>query len=192
MNSHNRPIEEAALIRAAQGGDHGSFGKLVDLYKDRILVFLAVRMYDRSEAEDLAQDTFLTAWRQLKQFDSEAAMGPWLRGIAHNLLRNYWRKHRAKPIGGSDELEALIHSGEGAFSAVWDDQPDALHALQVCIRRLAPASQRLINARYVEGISIEELSKSSGRKHSATSMNLLRLRATLKACIEKRTQIEAL
>lgn len=181
--------DETPLIFAAQGGDHTAFGKLVDLHKEGVLVFLTVRMFDRSEAEDLAQETFLTAWKRLQGFDPESAMGPWLRGIAHNLLRNHWRKHRAQPVGGSEELEALLHSNEGEYSAVWDGREDALQALRSCIGKLAPASRKLIRDRYEAGISIEEIATNAGRKHSATSMNLYRLRATLKTCIEKQTGI---
>lgn len=187
MSPSQNPNAESLLIRAAQAGEQASFGKLVDLHKDTVLIFLTVRMHDRSEAEDLAQETFLTAWKRLQDFDPEAAMGPWLRGIAHNLLRNHWRKHRAQPVGGSEELESLIHSGEGGFSAIWDGRVDALRALRLCIGKLAPASQNLIRARYEEGVSIDEIAKAAGRKNSATSMNLLRLRATLKTCIEKQT-----
>lgn len=187
MSPSEDPTPESLLVRAAQAGEQASFGKLVDLHKDGVLVFLTVRMHDRSEAEDLAQETFLTAWKRLREFDPDAALGPWLRGIAHNLLRNHWRKHRAQPVGGSEELESLIQSGEGGFSSFWDDRVDALRALRHCIGKLAPASRKLIRDRYEEGISIDEIAKASGRKHSATSMTLFRLRAALKTCIAKQT-----
>ncbi len=189
MSPPEIPNDEAPLICTAQAGDHTAFGKLVDLHKEGVIVFLTVRMFDRSEAEDLAQETFLTAWKRLQGFDPESAMGPWLRGIAHNLLRNHWRKHRPQPVGGSEELETLLHSGEGEYSAVWDGREDALQALRSCIGKLAPASRQLIRERYEIGTSIDEIARAAGRKQSATSMNLHRLRATLKTCIEKQTGV---
>jgi len=183
--------EESALVRAAKDGGRSAFGALVDLHKDGVLVFLAVRMHDRSEAEDLAQETFLTAWRRMEEFDPSAPFGPWLRGIAHNLLRNHWRKHRAHPVGGNAELDSLLGAGEGGLVEIRDGQADALEALRYCVEKLGPSSRDLIRERYEDGTSIEELSASHGSKTSALSMRLHRIRAALKTCIEKQTGVTA-
>lgn len=148
-------------------------------------------MHDRSEAEDLAQETFLTAWRRMEEFDPSAPFGPWLRGIAHNLLRNHWRKHRARPVGGNEELDALLGAGEDGFAEIQNSQSDALEALRHCIGKLGSSSRDLIRERYQDETSIEELSASHGSKTSALSMRLHRIRAALKTCIEKQTGVTA-
>jgi len=186
MADSGKEPEESALVRAAKDGGRSAFGALVDLHKDGVLVFLAVRMHDRSEAEDLAQETFLTAWRRMEEFDPSAPFGPWLRGIAHNLLRNHWRKHRAHPVGGSEELEALLQGCEYEGNGLWDGRADALEALRHCIALLAPSNRDLVQGRYEDGTSIKNLATASGHKVSATSMRLHRIRATLKTCIEGR------
>lgn len=191
MKGAGKISDEPAMVLAATEGSRAAFGGLVDLHKDGVLVFLSVRLHDRSEAEDLAQETFLTAWRRLAEFDPGAPFGPWLRGIAHNLLRNHWRKHRAQPVGGNEELDFLLGAGEDSFTEILDDKTDALEALRQCMLKLSAPSRDLIRKRYEDGASIAELSESLGHKTSALSMRLHRIRADLKTCIEKQSGVTA-
>src|SRR5690606_8676992 len=98
MTSVPAPDADRAFVLAAQHGERAAFAELVERHSRGVLVFLTVRMSNPAEAEDLAQETFLIAWRKLAAFDPDAPFGPWLRGIARHLLQNYWRKRRAEAI----------------------------------------------------------------------------------------------
>ncbi len=185
MEASPDPHDEVALVSAAQSGRRDAFGKLVDRHKNGVMIFLSVRMQNTSEAEDLAQETFITAWRRLAEFDGRSPLGPWLRGIAHNLLRNHWRKHRPEAMGGSEELSALVESGFADPVALSGVNDDALAALRHCLSHLETSSQTLVRQRYEEGTSIEALASSTSRKASALTMHLHRIRSTLRTCIEK-------
>jgi RNA polymerase sigma-70 factor (ECF subfamily) len=175
--------DETSLIRAAQRGDLGAFGALVERHHASVRACLAVRMNSVHDAEDLAQETLLVAFRKLPGIDATLPLGPWLRGIAMHLLANHRRKFRATPIGMNDELQALID----ARIEISDHESERMSALRECLETLDGPARTLVNARYSDGATLDELAARTRRKTSAISMQLHRLRNLLADCIEKRT-----
>jgi RNA polymerase sigma-70 factor (ECF subfamily) len=179
------PSDETLLIRTAQRGDLAAFGTLVERHQGGVRACLAVRMNHAPDAEDLAQEALLIAFRKLPAIDPTLPLGPWLRGIALNLLANHRRKFRAIPIGLNDELQAMIdtqldadfHSGR---------ESERMHALRECLEELDGPARLLVRERYAEGATLDELAARLGRKTSAISMQLHRLRALLAGCISQR------
>lgn len=175
--------DETALIRAAQRGDLAAFGALVERHHGSVRACLAVRMNSAHDAEDIAQETLLVAFRKLPGIDPTLPLGPWLRGIAMHLLANHRRKFRATPIGMNDELQALID----ARIEVTDRESERMSALRECLETLDGPARALVNARYADGATLDELAAQTRRKVSAISMQLHRLRGLLAECIEKKT-----
>jgi RNA polymerase sigma-70 factor (ECF subfamily) len=174
--------DETPLIRAAQRGDLAAFGMLVERHHANVRACLAVRMNSVHDAEDLAQEAFLIAFRKLPGIDPTMSLGPWLRGIAMNLLANYRRKFRATPIGANEELQTLIDSRIEPS----EHESERMSALRECLETLDGPSRALVSARYADGATLDELASQTKRKTSAVSMQLHRLRALLAECIEKR------
>ncbi len=176
-------ILDQELIVRARAGDLGAYSELVTRYQGNVRACLAVRLNGRHEVEDLAQEAFVTAFRKLDDFDAEKAFGPWIRSIAFNLLRNYWRKHRAEPVGGAEELELLIDEEVGLRYSEHHES-DTLAALKLCIEKLTEPMRNLLNLRYHEGLSVGELRRRLKVQHSTLTMRLHRLREQLRLCIE--------
>lgn len=174
---------ESKWIDAACGGDLAAFSHLVLRHQTAVRAFLIARLHRKHEAEDLAQETFVTAWKRLKQFDPARPFGAWLRGIAENHLRNHLRKFRAEPIGGDEALQMLLDR-EVECRGPEENESDLAAALGECIERIDGPSRELLVARYAEGNSMAELCARSGGKHSAITMKLHRLRLALAACVE--------
>ncbi|TLD68886.1 sigma-70 family RNA polymerase sigma factor [Phragmitibacter flavus] len=176
---HSRDV---ALIRAAQDHDLGAFAALVQKHHAGVWACLAVRMDSRHDAEDLAQEVFLTAFRKIDSCDPERPMAPWLRGIAMNLLANYRRKFRAIPVGLHEELQTVLDAEvAGQFENAGEGE--MLDALRECLSLVDGPSRALLNARYADGCSIEELARQLHKRPSALSMQLHRLRVVLGDCI---------
>jgi RNA polymerase sigma-70 factor, ECF subfamily len=179
------PLSDASLISAARAGDLAAFGELVVRYQAGIRACLVMRLANPHEAEDLAQEVFLTAFRRLDTFDLSLPPGPWLRGIAFNLLRNHLKKHRALAVGGPAELEQLID--QRLTERYAPQQESALmSALHLCLQKLSPAERDLLHQRYHDETPVQDLAKSSGRGTSAITMQLHRLRQALATCIRTR------
>jgi RNA polymerase sigma-70 factor, ECF subfamily len=173
---------EPDLIRKARAGDLRAFETLVIRHQASIRAFAALRISLRGEAEDLAQETFVIAWRKLGEFDPDGSFHSWLRTIAHHLIRNHRRKFRAEGVGSSLELDVLWRQQERAQRA---EPSERLLALRDCLSKMDGPSLKLLNDRYLDGVSVQELSESTGRGYSALTTQLYRLRELLAGCVEK-------
>jgi RNA polymerase sigma-70 factor, ECF subfamily len=183
--SYHEPNSEDALIRAAQGGDVEAFSELVRVHHQGVHAYLVVRMSGAHDADDLAQEVFVTAFRRLSDFDPERPLAPWLRSIALNLLRNHRRKFRPESVGGNEELQALLEAQiESGLAA--GNECGRLTALRECLECLEGPVRKLLMAHYGEGVSLRELASQSGRGYSAVAMQIHRVRELLASCIESR------
>lgn len=140
------------------------------------------RLADWAAADDLAQDVFITAFRQIQSFRGDSSVASWLRGIAHNHLRNHLRKHREEALGGSEELQALLEQSCDQSHEQLDDSR-TIEALATCKARLPQFARGLLDLRYGEGKSVHEISQITGKGYSALTMQFHRLRDLLAECI---------
>jgi len=85
---------DVALIAACQQGDSRAFQAVFDLYKDRLFALCHHMAGNAEDAEDLAQEVFISAFRNIASFRAEAAFGTWLYRIATNQCLNRLRKRR--------------------------------------------------------------------------------------------------
>jgi len=177
-------MDDRELIIKAQAGDLDAYSELVKRYQSNVRACLLVRLHQKHEAEDLAQETFIIAFRKLKDFDVEQAFGPWVRTIAFNLLRNFWRKHRAIPMGGAAELEILIDEQVGLRYSD-KNESDTMAALKQCIEKLDDSMKQLLALRYHRELSIADLTRQLNVRHSTMTMRLHRMRDQLRICVSE-------
>lgn len=186
-------LSEAELSRAAQGGSVEAFGELVERHQHAVRACLAVRLSDPHEADDLAQDVFVTAFTRIREFDPERPFGPWLRGIAFNLLRNHCRKFRPLAIGGNEELTALLDQ-QVAIECDSQRESALVEVMRDCLEHIEGPARELLRLRYGEEMSVRELALRFRRGYSALTMQLHRLRELLSHCVREHsagTQKEA-
>lgn len=99
-----REVEDRDLILKAQKGDVDAYNVLVSRWDKKVFAYLVRSTGDREDALDLAQDTFLKAYRGLAKLADVERFPQWLFRIAHNEAISMHR--RSRPVGGEDELEA--------------------------------------------------------------------------------------
>ena len=178
-------MEDKELIEKIKNGDLKSFSELITRHQNKVFVFLVVRVNNRHEAEDLTQEAFLTAYKKIKDFQTDQPVLPWLRGIALNLLRNYWRKKKAISAGGQEELQMLvdqqIHQNSNS-----DEEPFLIELMLSCLSETDHDSKELIQMRYKEEKPISELKNIFNLNHSTLTMRLHRIRDELKKCINRK------
>lgn len=100
---------DGEIVAAVLAGESERFGELVARHRERIYRFVAVKVKDSAVAQDLAQDTFVEAYRSLASFDGRSRFSTWLCGIALNITRNYVnrapeRKYRFDPATVMDGM----------------------------------------------------------------------------------------
>src|SRR5262249_52395873 len=136
--------------------------------------------------DDLAQETFLIAYRKLDEWDRTRDAGPWLRGIARHLALNERRKaaRRSRLLDGG-LAEFLIEHAEPEHESV-APAADLLAALNACLQELPRTGRELLLRRYADGEMAERLAAQSKTRADAMRQRLLRLRLLVKGCVERR------
>lgn len=145
-------MTDAELIaRAVASDDRAAFGELVRRHQSAVRHFLRHLARDAALADDLAQETFVQAWRRLQQFRAEASFLTWLLGIAHNHWRNARRKQREHaPL---EAAEASTAAAVPAGAALSDLQQD----LDIALRQLSADEQLALHLAYQQGLSHGEI-----------------------------------
>jgi RNA polymerase sigma-70 factor (ECF subfamily) len=189
------PNPDAELIVAARNGDIPAFEKLVERYRGRVYS-LALRMLQNpTDAEEVVQETFLSAFQNLPRFRGESQFGSWLHRICANfcLMRIRHRKvvdGATEPLG-EPEFDDRGHMviGEGVdWSARADDKiADAeLHqAIEDAVARLPPEHRAVFLLKDTEGLSYEEIAETVGASVAAIKSRLHRARLALRQAIDE-------
>jgi RNA polymerase sigma-70 factor (ECF subfamily) len=155
--------EDEGLIRAAADCDRGAFGELYVKYARMVHGILLSRV-PAGDAEDLVQDVFMSAMRQLRGLRTATAFRGWLGAIARNRAIDYFRDARREaPMDESVERE------RGARPA----DPAAFEVLDL-IRSLPEAYRETLILRLVEGLTGPEIAQQTGLSPDSVRVNLCR------------------
>ena len=168
---------EAALIEAARNGSSEAFTSLVRGYRDGLLRFLITRSASYADAEDALQDTLINAYRYLYSYDSRWRFSTWLYKIAvNNAVRN--RSPDSLELGdlADEEGDPLQHCIAAS---------DHENLWLVARRSMKHEVYTAMWLRYVEDMSVNDISTVLGRTVSWTKVNLLRGRQTLEAAMNE-------
>lgn len=158
------PEDDAPLVRAAQAGDPSAFD---GLYRRHARVIHAVLLgrTTRDDVEDLVQEVFLTAWRQLRTLRDPAAFSGWVLTIARHLRVDHVRRARVH--------DALDEARLAGVPPVDTTALEATRALQA-VRHLPPAYRETLVLRLVEGMTGPEIAARTGLTPESVRVNLCR------------------
>jgi len=163
-----------------------AFTQFVREHQSSLRGFLRMIGVHPDAVEDLAQETFLVAYRELDSFDADQDLAKWLRGIARNLVRNEIRKSaRRTRILHTDLTDHLLCQAEDDQAEPRFDEPD-FRALRDCVEQLPEKSRQLVEGRYADEWNASFLADQFAMSATAVRLALMRIRRQLKGCIEKR------
>jgi RNA polymerase sigma factor (sigma-70 family) len=164
---------EATMVALARMGDERAFAELVQRRQSTVRNLLRRLSRDGALADDLAQETFLQAWKQLSRLQSTGAFGGWLRQIAVNM----WLQH----LRSREHFVALEHIDEAAHTPA----PGIRMDLDAALAQLAPAVRVCIVLSYHEGMSHGDIAAATdlplGTIKSHITRGTARLRELLAA-----------
>lgn len=101
-------IDDARLVELGLEGNREAFGQLVARYQSPVCALAYSACGDISRSEDLAQETFIIAWRKLADLKEPAKFKPWLFGITRNLANNNCRQQFRNPLAGAEPLDESL------------------------------------------------------------------------------------
>jgi RNA polymerase sigma-70 factor (ECF subfamily) len=160
--------EDDSIVSAARDGDRAAFGRLYDRYARMVHGILLARVPPR-EVDDLVQEVFLMALRQLHALRDVSRFGAWLGTITRNRANDYFRK--AIP----DEKVTEPVDENNAESRSTSDVADQEAAIILSVVRGLPESYREpLILRLVEGMTGPEIAARTGLTHGSVRVNLYR------------------
>lgn len=154
--------------------DRAVFASLVEEHQDRLRGFLYRYTRNKQDAEDLTQDTFVKAYRNFHRYDSRYRFSTWLYTIARRTAYNYFRDSKPTESLEYDLVETSESPDEEASTSderswVWD-----------AAKNLKPHFKEALTLKYIEDLSIEEMSRIMGKSQTNVKIILFRARNQLK------------
>ena len=162
------------------------FSNLVRTHQASLRAFVRALGAEETWVDDIAQEVFLVAFRNYSKFDPAADFGKWLRGIARNLVANERRKGaRHTRLLPAVMVDVLLNQTPEATT--YEHEPhDLMPAMRECVDQLPQRSRELLHHRYADGETATQLAERLRTRAEAVRQSLVRIRATIKTCVERK------
>jgi len=178
------------VTRALEGNDQAAFAELMQRYRDPIFYMLLKMINNRDDADDLMIETFGKAFKRLKQYSPKFAFSTWLFKIASNGAIDFIRKKRIKALsldqgftdsdGDSFEIQ-VPDSGLDPVQTL--EKKQRVAKMREVVAQLKPRYRRLVELRYFEELSYDEIAKELDLPLGTVKAQLFRARDILAGVI---------
>jgi len=180
---------DAVAVARARAGDQDAFGMLVERHSIRLFQLVYRMTGNEQDAEDVVQETFLRAYKQLKRFESRAGFSTWLHRIAANCSLDLLRKRKRQ----DEQVDAVELESEGPSSTLSSHAPppddqvfhlEVQQKIQAVMELLTPMERTAFVLRHFEGRSIDEIGRVLGTGPSATKQSIFRAVQKMRRALE--------
>ena len=173
---------ERGLRDAAAAGDPAAWRALYDAAYDRVAGYARWRAGGRADlADEVVQETWLTAARKLRSFDpGRAAFAAWVTGIAANVMRNHLRarrRGRTTPLSGAEPAAGPA-----------TDPADRAERVAHTLAALPDRYEQVLRAKYLDHLTVDQIAASRGETPKAVESLLSRARQAFREAYERADQ----
>ncbi len=190
---------EEDLVLRLKRRDEAAFTELIRLYEKRIFQLVLRMLQDRGEAEDVAQDVFLTVFKSIDSFRGDSKLSTWLYRVATNHCKNRIKYLERRARGKKTELDDLsehdrVESASMSASShiARPDQQAEANQMEALMRRaiaqLDEDQRELVILRDVENLSYEEIQEITGLPEGTVKSRLHRARLQLAKAVRGATE----
>lgn len=183
--------DDASLIAATLAGDTAAFGRLVQLYQDRLYNSLLRVLGSADDAADIVQDAFVQAYVKLDSFRGGSAFYTWLYRIAFNLAMSHLRRgHKEASL---DQMKSLLGSepadGQPTADAgvLQQERADLVHA---ALAELSIEHRQILVLREIEGCRYDEIAEVLELPVGTVRSRLFRARLEMRDLLTPRLHVE--
>jgi len=179
---------DSELVASALKGSQDAFRELVVRFERPVYSLIARMVQDPATAEDLAQESFVKAYRSLRSYDPSRKLSSWLFKIAHNTTIDHLRRNAPETVSleappdhedGRGGLAAVLADGSVEDPAAAAERRDMARSLERAIARLRPEYRESVVLFYIEGASYQEICEVTGLPLGTVKTNLHRARKEL-------------
>jgi len=175
--------DDLYYIDLVKNGDSSAYSYLVEKYSDMVYSLALKIIHNETDAEDLAQEVFISAYKSLTNFKGNSKFSTWLYRITYNKAISKLRKSE-KVWVTEDEIFLENHSEHELQIGGISDEEETLELLSKNIAELPQEEQFLIMLHYFDNQSIEEIAQITMLSVSNVKVKLFRIRKKLKICME--------
>jgi RNA polymerase sigma-70 factor, ECF subfamily len=151
------------LIKKYLDGEEGAFGELIGRYLSPVFNFLFRLVGDPAVAQDLSQETFIKAWKNLEKFDADRNFKTWLFAIARNTAYDYFKKKKTIPFSsfidekGNNQLENIIN--ENILPDELLMKKNAAEIMEKQLQEIPKRYQVILMLHYKEDFTLQEIAE---------------------------------
>ena len=177
-----KAVDTDLLVDGAVGGDADAFGRLYDMYVDRVYRHAYYRVGTIEDAEDVTQQVFIKAWQAIGRYKKTASpFLAWLIKISHNLVIDFYRSKKSETYADFDVVATKSETDPAHLAEAQFSQQE----IRKAINKLHGDQQQVILMRFIEDFSYAEIAAALGKNEGAVRVILHRGLAKLKTILEK-------
>jgi RNA polymerase sigma-70 factor, ECF subfamily len=156
-------LDDKKSIQKYLAGDEAAFSELLRKYLKPVYNFLYRLTADTSTLDDLAQTTFIKAWRNIKKFDQERNFKTWLYAIAKNTAYDYFKKKKTIPFAnftdaeGNNKLENISDTDILPLELL--EKADAAKTLETALDKISDQYRLVLTMHYKEDLTLQEIAE---------------------------------
>jgi RNA polymerase sigma-70 factor (ECF subfamily) len=185
-------MEEAALIRAAQGGDQDAFAQLVRVYDQSVLRLAMNLLRSPEDAQDVYQEAFLRVYKNLNNFRFDCSFHTWLYRIVTNLCLDQMRRRKVRK-----EEPAVVDGGDGPvdrMDSVAEPRPEGdpqrklfsgqlRRRIKEVLGGLTPRERMVFELRHYQGLRLRRIGEMLGTSEEAAKNCLFRANQKMRSSL---------
>ena len=178
-------MENNDIISKILLGDQQCFGELVKRYQNLVFTIALHYTQNREDAEEIAQDIFVKAYRALADFKGNSKFSTWLYTIATNTAITYLRKKKPQIyLINNEKILEQLNATNNDYTANRAEQKSKIEILNKAVLLLKPGDAQVIILFYKGEQSVEEIGQITGLTPNAVKVKLHRVRHRLKETLE--------
>lgn len=159
-------VADEVLVGRAQRGDMDAFDQLIRRYQERVYAIIYHMTSNHEDANDLAQETFLKAYRALRSFKGDASFYTWLYRIAVNKTINFLKQRKSRQMMSLNDLDVQVEHDAELVALISDKTPrrevnlvELQEKLNAALLKLSESHRLVVTLHDVEGVPHEEIAK---------------------------------
>jgi len=177
--SLSQTVDQLELLALLKSGDKQAVETWYKVFYDQVLAFVSGKVDNTKDAEEIAQETFINALKQLTFFRGQSQLLTWMISIARHEVADYYRKKYAKKAIKALPLTDWLVGGK------LNDSHEVSEQVREVFKRLNSHHRELLLLKYVDNKKVEEIAHEVGRSVKSIESDLFRARRAFKTLYDK-------